>query len=231
MTESKQWLIEAQQLSHAYQDGDRMLEVLKGIDFKIFEQDTIAIHGVSGTGKSTLLNLLAGFLKPTSGRVLYKGTDLNMMSESQVSHYRNHSIGFVYQRHYMVRELSIIENVALPLIIRGVARLQALEDARQVLASVGLSLKCDCFAHQISGGQRQRAAVARALVTKPSIIFADEPTGSLDKKTSKDLVELLMQLTQSSSAKPALILVTHDRELLGLCQRSLEVADGRLVYD
>ncbi|MBF12833.1 MAG: lipoprotein-releasing system ATP-binding protein LolD [Legionellales bacterium] len=222
MIESESLLLQAKSISHNYEDGVDQVSVLRAISLSLHQSETLAITGVSGSGKTTLLNILAGYLKPSFGEVYYKGQLLSDMTAKQVSEYRNRAIGFIYQRHYMVRELTVIENVALPLMIQGGYTLvDAYCKAAEVLSAVDLLEHIHFYANQISGGQRQRVSVARALVTDPDIVLADEPTGSLDPKNSEQLMRLLLNATQTRGT--TLIIVTHDRDVAAQCERFLEL--------
>lgn len=220
MTETAQSLLQATGLRHQYCDGEQVMSVLDHISLSIHSSDVTAIVGVSGSGKTTLLNILAGYLKPSQGQVLFNGQDLFKMTSQEIAQFRSQTIGFIYQRHYMIRELTALENVTLPLMIQKRYTLpKAIRKAALCLKSVGLYSHCDYYAHQLSGGQRQRVAVARALVTDPNVIFADEPTGSLDPVNSQQLMELLLNLNASQGS--ALVIVTHDMSIASLCNQKI----------
>lgn len=220
MTKTSQLLLQATGLCHQYRDGEQTMSVLNHVNLSVHPSDVTAIVGVSGSGKTTLLNILAGYLRPSQGQVLFNGQDLFEMTSREIAQFRSQTIGFIYQRHYMIRELTALENVTLPLMIqKNYTLLKATQKAALCLKSVGLCSHCDYYAHQLSGGQRQRVAVARALVTEPSIIFADEPTGSLDPSNSQQLMELLLNL--NASQRSALVIVTHDMSIASLCSQKL----------
>ncbi|MBT3196923.1 MAG: lipoprotein-releasing ABC transporter ATP-binding protein LolD [Gammaproteobacteria bacterium] len=218
------------QLSRTFEDGGEPVEVLREINFSIRTGEKVAIIGASGSGKSTLLHLLGGLDHPTGGRIEVAGTALDTLSENQRSELRNQYLGFVYQFHHLLPEFSALENVSLPLLIGrnrgGYSRSEAEEEASQILARVGLSHRLHHKPATLSGGERQRAAVARALVGKPKVLLADEPTGNLDRESAQQVYELMVEL--NSEVGTALILVTHDHELAARMERTVKLEDGRL---
>lgn len=217
-------IIACQGLTKTYQGLD--VSVLNGIDLSVSAGEQVAIVGTSGSGKSTLLHLLGGLDAPTAGDVLIAGQPLAKLNETQKGRLRNSTLGFVYQFHHLLPEFTALENVAMPLLIRRMAREEALGLAAETLAKVGLKHRLEHMPGELSGGERQRAAVARALVTQPKCILADEPTGNLDRHTAHVVFDLLLELNQSQQL--SLVVVTHDLELAQKMQRQYKLVDGKL---
>ncbi|KDN75559.1 ABC transporter ATP-binding protein [Streptomyces olindensis] len=199
---------------------------LAGVDVEVGERDSLAIMGPSGSGKSTLLHTLAGIIRPDGGQVLLRGERLDNLSENRLSALRRKRFGFVFQFGQLLPELPAEENVALPLMLEGVPSRQAVERARRWFAPLGLEGLEQRRPGQLSGGQAQRVAIARALVIEPDVVFADEPTGALDQRTSTEVVQLLTFATRDTGA--ALVMVTHDADVAAHCDRILQVRDGRI---
>lgn len=206
--------------------GDNRIEVLRDVTLKVGVGETASIVGASGSGKSTLLHLLGGLDRPGGGVVKLLGRELARLSEGEIGVLRNQALGFVYQFHHLLPEFSALENVAMPLLIRRLARAEALEQARRVLGQVGLAQRLSHRPAQLSGGERQRVAIARALVTRPACLLADEPTGNLDRVTATTVFEQMLNLCAEHGT--ALIMVTHDAELAARTARVMHLCDGVL---
>ena len=204
--------------------GDRQIEVLRGVDLSIRAGESIAIHGVSGVGKSTLLYVLGGLEQPTEGRVLYDDRDLYLMDGPEIAHFRNRHLGFIFQFHHLLPEFNAEENVMLPCLIAGWPRPRARQRAREMLVAVGLEERRQHRPGKLSGGERQRVAIARALAPTPRLLLADEPTGNLDPGTADEVMEVLLRLNEETGA--ALVLVTHNPKLTGLVQKKCSLVDG-----
>lgn len=219
-------VLEARGIRKSFHQGDRELKVLREIDLVLPQGESLAIVGASGAGKSTLLHILGGLDKPDEGEVLIEGRSMWAMSAAQRSEARNHSMGFVYQFHHLLPEFTALENVAMPLLIRGDSVGQARERATSLLTRVGLGERLDHKPGELSGGERQRAAVARALACKPRLILCDEPTGNLDERTAERVYSLMLELNQELGT--GILLVTHDARLAAKMDRQFELRLGRL---
>ena len=214
-------------LARTFDEGGLVVEVLSGIDFSVKAGDRTAIVGASGSGKSTLMHLLGGLERPSAGEVYLAGQLLSKMSDTDVGRLRNQTLGFVYQFHHLLAEFSAVENVAMPLLIRGTAVSEAVMRAEAMLRRVGLESRLAHKPGELSGGERQRAAIARALVTEPKCLLADEPTGNLDRQTAGQVFDLVLEL--NASAATAVVVVTHDMALAERMDQVFTIDGGRLV--
>jgi len=217
-------ILKVHQACKSFQQGNHKVKVLEGLDLEVNKGEKVAILGPSGCGKSTLLSLLAGLDSPGSGTVEIDGTDLAKINEDQLSQTRSQKLGIVFQQYHLMRNLTAVENVGLPLEIVGTSDFA--ERARTALKEVGLDHRATHFPSEMSGGECQRVAIARALVTRPSLILADEPSGNLDQKTGDEVMDILFNLCREHTI--SLVLVTHNRELADRCDRSLLLKEGAL---
>lgn len=220
-------ILTCRQLTKRYDQGGLDVEVLKGVDLRIKIGERIAIMGASGSGKSTLLHLLGGLDKATSGEVILAGFNLNKVNAIKLAKLRNRSLGFIYQSHHLLGEFTVLENVAMPLLIAGDSIKQATIRATELLKRVGLGHRIEHKPGELSGGERQRAAVARALINNPGLILADEPTGNLDSKTADQIYQLMLELNQELQV--SFLVVTHDHELASKMGKVLHMEDGLIV--
>jgi putative ABC transport system ATP-binding protein len=218
-------VLEARDLTRKVSSPEGTLAIVSEVTFSIHQGEAVALVGASGAGKSTLLAMLAGLDVPTSGQVLLDGNDLAAMDEDARARLRADRVGFVFQAFHLVPSLTALENVMLPLELTG--RRDAAEAARAMLTRVGLGERTGHYPRQLSGGEQQRVALARASVTRPAVLFADEPTGNLDTTTGTSICDLLFDLNRESGT--TLLLVTHDTKLAARCQRVLTMSAGRLV--
>jgi len=221
-------LIEIKQLTKSYSLGNGEVPVLHGIDLRIDTNEYVAIMGPSGSGKSTLMNILGCLDTPSTGQYLFRGVDVNTLNDDALSAMRNREIGFIFQNFNLLPRLDALQNVELPLIYSGTPTHERKERALKALEKVGLSDRLHHKPSELSGGQRQRVAVARALVTNPGILLADEPTGALDSKTGKDIMQLFHELHVDGNT---IILITHEQEIADYAHRTIFLKDGLIHYD
>ena len=208
-----------------YQNGTLLTEVIKGIDFTIHQNEKLAIVGKSGSGKTSLLMLMAGLEKPTSGNITYQDQDITTYSEDQLTEYRKKNIGIVFQSFYLIPNYTALENVALSLEINF--QKDALSQAKEILVDLGLEDRLYHFPSQLSGGEQQRVAIARAMIKKPELILADEPTGNLDDENTEVITELIFNI--ATKYQKSLCLVTHDADLAKRCDRIMTIENGTVV--
>lgn len=222
-------LIELRRLTKTYGKGDAAFQALRGINLTIQQGEFVAVMGPSGSGKSTLMNLLGCLDTPTTGSYLYQGIPVETLNADQRSLLRRHALGFIFQGFNLLARTSALENVELPLLYRGIPRSQRHALAREALSSVGLPTKMRNTPAELSGGQQQRVAIARAIVTSPSTLFADEPTGNLDSTTTQDIMELLTRL--NSERGITVLMVTHEDDVAAYAKRTVRVKDGHIESD
>lgn len=226
--EEKIKVLQCAGLTKTFSESHQKISVLNNINLTIARGEQVAILGASGSGKSTLLHLLAGLDTPSLGKVWVANRNITRLSENEKSHLRNHYLGFIYQFHHLLPEFTVLENVSMPLLIRGVDSVQNIEkQAKQLLIEVGLEKRLQHRMGELSGGERQRVALARALVTKPVCVLADEPTGNLDNKTAAQVYELMQTINRSLAT--SFVMVTHDQRLAARMDRVLTLENGEIV--
>ncbi len=219
-------IIRVKNLYKIYKVGKNKVYALNGVDFTMYKGEFCAIVGPSGSGKSTLLNMLAGLEKPSKGEIIIAGKHMEKMNENQLVGFRRENVGFIFQSYNLLQTLNAVENVALPLSFRGVPKKIRNEKAKKYLKLVGLEKQMKHMANEMSGGQQQRVGIARALVVKPKIIFADEPTGNLDSKTTMEVLALMRRIVREQNQ--TLVMVTHDNHLATYADRQFHIVDGRI---
>ena len=224
--ESADGVLVCRSIVRQFYEGDSTLEVLSGVDLTVRESERLAIIGTSGSGKTTLLQIMGGLDDPTSGEVLVNGRSIANIDEKEKSELRNRFIGFVYQFHHLLAEFSAQENVAMPLLIRRLRKDEAMQQAADLLSRVGLRERLDHKPGELSGGERQRAAVARALITRPKLVLADEPTGNLDAGNGQHVMKLMLELNRELDT--SLVIVTHDLSIAVQMDRVLVLENGLL---
>lgn len=220
-------VIRVRNLYKIYRVGETKVRALNGVDFEIYKGEFVAIVGTSGSGKSTLLNMLAGLEKPTKGEIIIGKVHMERLTEKQLVAFRREKVGFIFQSYNLLNTMNAVENVALPLSFRGVAKRVRLKKAREFLALMGVADQEKHMPNQMSGGQQQRVGIARALVVDPQIIFADEPTGNLDSKTTMEVLRLMQRIVREQ--KQTLVMVTHDNNLASYADRRIRIVDGKIV--
>ncbi|MFD0678115.1 MULTISPECIES: ABC transporter ATP-binding protein [unclassified Paenibacillus] len=222
-------MLAVERLSHWFINGGEETPVLHNIHFTVEKGEIIALLGSSGSGKSTLLNLMAGLMKPSEGSILINSHPIEKMTENQLAEFRRTQIGFIFQSYELIPHLTVRENVELPLVFQSIKAKTRKEKALALLNKVGLREKSELFPSQLSGGQQQRVSIARSLITEPAIVFADEPTGNLDTKTEKEIIDLIIELNHTLSI--TFVIVTHELEVARRTRRVIQLRDGFLVED
>jgi len=222
-------LLNCRAISKAYQDGKNQVKVLERLDLDLSSHELLAITGSSGSGKSTLLHILGTLDTPSNGQVLFKGQDIHQLSGSKQAQFRNQQLGFIYQFHHLLAEFSALENVMMPLLIAGVSAHKAKQQALAIINQVGLGDRAQHNPSQLSGGERQRIAIARALVNRPALVLADEPTGNLDAKNAQGIFDLLKELRDQQGT--SFVVVTHDQALANRLDRVVHLVSGKLNQD
>ena len=221
-------LVEFQDIYKIYVMGDQEVRAIDGVSFSVYEGEFLAIIGQSGSGKSTCMNIIGCLDVPTSGKYLLNGTDVSKLNDNKLAEIRNEMLGFIFQQYNLLPKLNVLENVKLPLMYKGLKESEQNKRAMEALERVGLSDKCRNKPSQLSGGQQQRVSIARALAGSPSVILADEPTGALDSKTSKEVMDFLTELNAQGNT---IILITHDNSIAATAKRVMRINDGKIIYD
>ena len=219
-------LLSARALTKTYAMGKRTLEVLRGVNLEVLRGEFLALRGASGAGKSTLLHLIGGLDSPNAGEIHFAGQDLANFSESELTHFRNRRVGFVFQAYHLLPELTALENVCLPARVARISASTAEKRGRELLARAGLGERTDHKPFELSGGEQQRVAIARALVNEPELLLADEPTGNLDSHTGGEIIELLKSLRVEKHM--TLAIATHDAKVAAHAERTVQLVDGQI---
>jgi len=220
-------IIECRSLCFAYTEGSNQTSILSNLRLEVKSGESIAILGPSGCGKSTLLNLIAGLDTPSSGDVLINNSNITKLNEQDRTELRANTFGFVYQFHHLLNDFSSVYNVAMPLLIKGVDKESAIAQSEKLLTRVGLENRLNHKPSELSGGERQRVAIARAMVVEPDCLLADEPTGNLDAKNAKDVLELILELDENNTS--SLVIVTHDQDIAKKMNRTLTLSNQQLI--
>ncbi len=221
-------LVEFRDIYKIYKMGDSEVHALDGVSFSVFKGEFVAIIGQSGSGKSTCMNIIGCLDVPTSGTYLLNGTDVSRLTDDEQAEIRNKTLGFIFQQYNLLPKLSLLDNVKLPLLYKGLNDKEQKKLATEALVRVGIADKAHHKPSQLSGGQQQRASIARALAGSPSVILADEPTGALDSRTSKDVIDFLVELNEQGNT---IILITHDNQIAARAKRVIRIQDGKITYD
>jgi len=221
-------ILELQNVGKTYQIDSQNLQILKGINLEVKKGDFIVIMGPSGSGKSTLMNIMGCLDTPTSGKVIFENRDVSKLSETELAQIRNQKVGFVFQTFNLIPRTTALANVELPLIYKGIPAAERTALAKKVLEQFGLSPRIFHFPNQLSGGEQQRVAISRALVTQPLIILADEPTGNLDSKTGEEIIKIFQDLNKAGNT---IILVTHDKDIAAHAKKIIKIHDGEIVWN
>lgn len=222
-------MLRVEGLSHSFKNGPETTQVLHSINFEVKRGEMVALLGSSGSGKSTLLNLMAGLMKPTEGSIYIADQDIVKLNENSLAEFRRKHIGFIFQAYELIANLTVRENVELPLIFQSVRPAERKQKAIRLLEQVGIPDKADLFPSQLSGGQQQRVSIARSLITEPSVVFADEPTGNLDTRTEEEIIAILKNLNETVDT--TFIIVTHEMEVAEQTKRIITLKDGALIED
>ncbi len=228
MEEGKAPLIDLIDIYKIYQMGNTEVRANDGINLRIYHGEFVAIVGKSGSGKSTIMNIIGALDVPTTGKYILKGIDVSQMKDDELAEVRNKTIGFIFQQYNLLTKQNLLENVELPLLYAGIGKKQRKQLALEALGRVGIEDKWKNFPNQLSGGQQQRGSIARALVGKPSLILADEPTGALDSKTSREVLDFLKKLNEEGNT---IVLITHDRTIAEEAKRVVKIHDGKVTFD
>lgn len=221
-------LVEFKDIYKIYEMGDQKVHALDGVSFSVHKGEFLAIIGQSGSGKSTCMNIIGCLDVPTKGTYLLNGTDVSALNDDRLAEIRNETLGFIFQQYNLLPKLNVLDNVKLPLMYKGLKESEQTERAITALKRVGLDDKCHHKPSQLSGGQQQRVSIARALAGSPSIILADEPTGALDSKTSREVMAFLSELNAQGNT---IILITHDNSIAATAKRVIRIHDGKILYD
>ena len=221
-------LVEFRDVCKTYYMGDDVVRAADHISFSIYENEFVAIVGKSGSGKSTCMNIIGCLDVPTSGTYLLDGRDVGQMDKNELAEIRNEKLGFIFQQYNLLPKLNLLENVEVPLMYAGLSKSKRRKIAKEKLVAVGLGDKLRNRPNQLSGGQQQRVSIARALAVSPSVILADEPTGALDSRTSREVLEMLQNLHKDGNT---VVLITHDNSIAATAERVIRLADGQVIYD